>query len=419
MIDQLARYGTPARNTQLEFVTSWIAQTIDVQRRLELGLRLARWLRFEVAEPLKVWISAIAGQTGLEWFEFSLHQWSLTACNHLGDLRAAAGESQALDVLTPAVARSWERGSLLMMGLIAQAVHLTDAFDHDAASARMRVVTGYFGDLSSLFHDALPSIFPERVSSDMNARALGTWVQSETFGALRDQQRFAFAREISERAIAEFESAADKARQRQYRSVLESFAGEFAEARRQLALSLGCEDSHTAIAAAITGLGAEDVGSEGFALLHWLRLGANACLIQDHPERSTFWQALQSSNLLDSPWCLARIPFYPAHGILRRVAVVHASRGQVDPALKALGRLQNDLAPIRNQQIVLGTVQLAATAEVAVLIWPKAVEVSRRLQLVGSDRRADGRSSRNSPCSTGRSAPRSPRLRNSSKRGIT
>ena len=101
VIDRLVRIGASARNAQLEFIVSWIEQMIEIQRRLEAGRSLARWLRSEIAEPLKAQVAMVDGEHGLEWFEYSLRHWSLTACNHLGDLRDAAAECESLNRLAP------------------------------------------------------------------------------------------------------------------------------------------------------------------------------------------------------------------------------------------------------------------------------------------------------------------------------
>ena len=99
---------------------------------------------------------------------------------------------------------------------------------------------------------------------------------------------------------------------------------------------------------------------------------------------AAFLAAADATASFDLPWCSAEIPLYPAHGILRQAALVHASRGHVEAAIEAIHRLRNDLAPIRTKQIVLGTVQLAATAEVAVLLWPSSPDLSREI-LAGDD----------------------------------
>src|SRR5690606_35376739 len=122
------------------------------------------------------------------------------------------------------LAGQWEHATLLMRGLVAQGVHLTDCFEHDAASSRMEVAAKYYGELGSLFHVILPDVFPERVRSDLHGRALGTWLQSEVLGSLSqaDASRLDRARQMSDIAIDEFPAEADKERQFQYRSQLEA-----------------------------------------------------------------------------------------------------------------------------------------------------------------------------------------------------
>ena len=193
VLARLAGLGAPARDAQLAIPASWLEQVIEQQRSLEVGRRLARWLLTEAEPPLRRAVTA-SEQPSLDWFAYALHTWALTACNHLGDLRDARRETEFMERLLPSLAGRWEHATLLMRGLVAQAVHQTDCFDHAAASARMTVVAGYYGQLGELFHAALPAVFPERVRSDLHGRALGTWLQSEILAGLREPARLEAAR---------------------------------------------------------------------------------------------------------------------------------------------------------------------------------------------------------------------------------
>ena len=374
ILEKLSRFTAPPRNAQLALLTGWLEQLINQQRSLDLGYRLTLWLQKEVNAPLRARLGESVSHT-LTWFSYALHFWALTACNHKGDLVNARKEAKALEQLVPDLAGQWEHVSLLMEGLVAQAVHQTDCLEYDEASKRMELVANYYRDLSSLFADAFPEVFPECVRSDLRGKALGTWLQNEIYAGSYDLARLTKAREISEQAIEEFSFLCDNERQYQYRCQLDTVAGNFQVAREYLARSLHLDDtSHSTIAREINTL---DGVSQGFALLHWLRLGTACYLSGDKLEWEDFASALKQSKLLNSPWCKGEASDdYPTHGILRRVALITAIQGERNNA--ALGRLRN-LDPIKKGSMVLGIIQLATYAEVAALTWQTEPSQAQRL----------------------------------------
>src|SRR5262249_9646911 len=157
----------------------------------------------------------------------------------------------------------------------------------------------------------------------------------------------------------EFPAEAEKRRQYQYRCQIETAAGDWAEARRYLALALGAEGTgHAALCDAVRRQGEVAPFVQGFALLHWLRLGATA-LLAGAAEGGDFLKAA-AGGVLDWPWCKGEAGAdYPAPGVLRRVAVVRAARGEPGPTLAALRRLGEML---RDGPAVLYAVLLAAQA---------------------------------------------------------
>jgi hypothetical protein len=161
-------------------------------------------------------------------------------------------------------------------------------------------------------------------------------------------------------------------------------AGNLREARSYLARSLRLpEATHEALATALAALPESAAVAQGFGLLHWLRLGVACCLSDAADERRAFLAALTSSKLLSSSWCGGQRDFYPAHGILRRAAVLLALQGERDRALAALAHLVRGLDPIKAGQAVLDTVQLAAAAEVAAVLW--GAERRHARQVLDSD----------------------------------
>lgn len=203
---RLAQLGAPARDQNLALLSGWLEQTIEVRRAIELGDRLSTCLLDEIVTPVGQLLAGGPEGGSVDWFAYAIRTWILTAANHRGALRDAQGQTGAMEKLLPSLAGQWEHATLLMRGLVAQGVHLTDCFEHDAASKRMEVAAKYYGELGSPFHVILPDVFPERVRSDLHGRVLGTWLQSEVLAGLgrADATRLDRARRLSEQAIDEF-----------------------------------------------------------------------------------------------------------------------------------------------------------------------------------------------------------------------
>src|SRR5205085_3465172 len=229
---------------------------------------------------------------------FALIYWSLTASNHTGSLRNARDAAQGLSKLLRPLAGRWEHTPLLMEGLVAMAVHETDCLEFTKASTRMELVAAHYEELGKLFSSVMQDLFTSQIRSDLKAKALGTWLQSEILAGAGRTGSAEKARKISEEAIDEFRNQDDKERQYQYRSHLECLAHKFAAARDYLARSLRIhDDSHEALSQALVNLHNNRV-AQGFGLMHWLRIGAVSLLAGDMTEFSSFKSALEQSQLL-------------------------------------------------------------------------------------------------------------------------
>ncbi len=383
VLDALVSMSAPARAPQLAVVDAWLEQLGEHRRDPERGHAAACWLLREVDAGLRARLGERAAS--VDPFTLGLWRHALTAANHRGALVDARDASASFDALLPQVAGRWELGPVITEGLIAQAVHLTDCLEYDAASARAGSVAGYFGDLSSLLADALPEVFPTTVRSDQRGRALGTQLQAEMYAALRHPERFERARELNEAALAELASEADHDRQHQYRAQLETYAGRLEDARAFLARSLHTEPTHGDIASAIAAL--PEI-PQGFALLHWLRLGATALASKSGVEGAGFIEAWRSTKLHTSPWCAGDHRSYPSHGVRRYLALVHVRLGDHAAAQSVLGSLwQLHAGPASHPLMAL--IVAATQLEGAALAWADDRGAAERL-LAKQDRKKPG-----------------------------
>lgn len=380
LIEKLAALPGRTRDHHLQLTGSWLEHVIEGQRDLNLGLKLVDFLQNEVADPLRKMHAHI------DWFDYLLAFQGLTAANHLGRLELGDRYSSIIQASASGLARQWRHSFLMTRGLIAQAVHKTDCFEFSFASKTMDRLIQCDQAVADLFADDLFD-GSQRVRSDLRAQALGSRLQSEMLWSRFDSSRIETARKLSDQAIDEFTDAADISRQYQYRTQLEVAANDATAARRFFAMALGASDeTHEAFATAIQKLADENTVAAGFPLLHWLRIGVLETINKNEADR--FATVLQSCDLLKSPWVTGEFTTYPAHGIIRRLAMLRALWSQQKQADEALRVMRRQLAPIGKRHAILGLVQIAATMEVASAAWE--YDPAWALQRLSTDKREGG-----------------------------
>lgn len=374
ILTRLAQIGVRGRDSHLTILIAWLDQLIGQQRLNKAGYLIARWLLDNVDAPLRVNLKAIEEETTIDWFTFAVRRWALTAANHQGALRDAQEELLAMQQLQPSLAKQWDRIPLLMDGFIVQAVHQTDCFDFRLAAKQMGWVTESLKLQSQSLQKLMPEAFSGHLQYDIRAKALGTLLQCLTLAGFKDAGELGRARAISDEAIAEFSSLDDKARQYQYRCHLETIALNFPQARKYLIKSLSPHEedptntSHSKIKYLLSTYPDKTSLIYRFALSHWLRLGAFAFLHGEDRERNEFVNAIERSTFFESEWCTGGKSDWPAHNILRFVAVIQTSQGKIDQALETIQCLQ-DITPIDENHLIIPIISLAAQAEVAALMW--------------------------------------------------
>jgi hypothetical protein len=374
--DRLVQIGVRGRDPHLAVLVGWLDQLIGQQRLYDGGYSIANWLVDNLSVPLREQLRHFAEDHTVNWFEYSLRRWALTAANHGGALRDAEEQLVAMRRLEPLLARQWERIPLLIDGFIAQAVHQTDCFAHDKVADNMEWIAEALKLQSESLQKLMPEALSEPISYDARGKALGTRVQALILRGFKDESNIESARKVSDDAIAEFSSIDDKARQYQYRCHLETIAGDFPAARRFLSMSImkseraSKESSHQEISdriwAVIKNLPQGSDGNYRFWLQHWLRMGALAYLRGDAREQTEFTGALKRTKVLNSSWCIGEETSWPAHGILRSVAVIQASLNDTASATETL-RCMQSITPFDENHLVIAVIALAAQLEVAAL----------------------------------------------------
>ena len=367
--DVTARFSKASASVklpQLQILLAWLQQATESRKDLHFSLRAIEWVRDTLVPSIQ---EQDSGDESIgDWLTFTTTSILITTHNHLGQTIEANKASNSLDTLIPKLAGRWEYSSDIFDALIARAVHQNDCFEHETARDGMDSVIGFFSNLAGFFSDAFPDVFPKEVKSVLRAKALGTKVQSEIFLLLQDATEIGIARQTSDAAIDQFELPDHKCRQYQFRSEIEAIDGNWSEARRYVAMSLGIEEpSHDAIACRIAGL---ELEQQGFPLLHWTRLGGMAASVGDRDELKEFITALKAHKLTNNQWIIGTASNeYPAHGILRRMAVVKAFNGDQTGMVSAISRLRNIIGESDAFHPVFEAILAATLVQVSAIVF--------------------------------------------------
>ena len=360
IVSKLAGMPVSTRNIHLRQLVDWCGQFLEV-RDLDLTDSILKWMEKQVAAPLCEIVDNPI-RRDVYWFLAQLLILRLGEHNHRGELSLARPICDRLQELFPALSGQWEHTPILTESMTLWAVHLNDCYEYDEASRLMGAVEGFYGGLSSLMSDALPGLFPERVRSKHRGMALGTKLQSEMFAGLADPVRFDIARRLNEMAVDEFSSENDKRRQFQYRCQIETLAGNIADAKIWLAKSLNIKtNTHGALAETIKSL---DGFEQGFALLHWSRIGMEAGRQGFEDDLHQYMEAFSCFKLDLLPWVKQKVQEYPAHGIRRHLAIAFAHAGMVKSSQETINSLRQ-LDSIKRETLEL--IKLVGCAEVAAL----------------------------------------------------
>lgn len=339
---------------QLRILTDWIHRLGSIRRQLGKTKETIGWMEKEVAVALERKGKPIHFRD----FNWYLDILLLETLNHMGNLRAAREVAQKLEEKTPVFSTRLDYFPTLAKAFNLQAVHLTDCLDYDGVRTKMQPLAEALKSLGESLSKCLaPTPIAGRTANFMSSdlgKAVGSWLQAEAAAGLADPARLEFARKLSDEALKHFEKTNDRQRQLQYRSIIETYCGDFKKAMECLEESLpyitqtALPSTHFRLAEEISEIPVEKLN---FPLLHWTRIGVEAVRQGDEAEARSFFAAFRSSplpeRLLKSSveTGAAETPQeYPMHGILRNLAVIHASLEETSRWSKYL-QLLKEIAP--------------------------------------------------------------------------
>lgn len=371
-LDALRALPAGAREASLAQLLAWLDTLVEGRANLDRALAASRWLRDHVVKALR---AGASGSPPVDTFEFGVRRRALSAANHQGAPERALTELRALAALRERVGGQLEALAEEVEARLAEAVFHTDVAAWDRVDTLLSPVIAFFDHVTDLFQGEETPVSAAR--SELRGKALGTLLQARIYRSGGRQDDMAEARKLSDRALQEFSAPHDLARQQQYRCLLETIAGDLPAAREWLGRSLGLDaPDDAALAATIAGLQGH---AQGFALLHWTRLGARLAFDGALAERDGFRQTFAAAGLSSNPWLVSpEANEYPAHGIRRYVAACAAAWGDLDLARSCLAR-GRELQALERKQAVLALMQIGGQLEVAAHTLLRDPRVAKKL----------------------------------------
>jgi hypothetical protein len=240
VLEQLVALPSSNRHAALRVALARLQHLVDKRRDLkQAALAIENW-RANLLSPLG---ARLAGddREALLSIELEALQLALATANHLGALERARAFSEDLDRLIPDLRLQFEHIPLILEGRILQAVQRINAFDFKGAHDGLRQIDGRLEALLGL-SDELISMPGREIRSDLRGRILGTALQAACKAARRDPRMLDEARNLSDKALEQFEQPSDRQRQAGYRFEIELEAGDLAAALVWLARSMALPD---------------------------------------------------------------------------------------------------------------------------------------------------------------------------------
>ena len=231
----------------------------------------------------------------LDKMKFDLHFHRLTTATHEGNTHISQQEMNACRKLLPCLPKTYESLGYYMKYKLREIEHLKNIYAFSEALELLGKQRDCLENILGVLEDVGDlGAYQKGVTSDTLGKIYGSMMQIRTFLARRDATQIPRARMDFESSVAQFSSEAQKRREYQYRSALETIAGIYDNALTYLARAVNCDVVAPApILTAI--LPTTNAGAQIFALAAYANLMDQA-LRNGHPLGQQLYDAWQSKN---------------------------------------------------------------------------------------------------------------------------
>ena len=239
---KLAAIPEFAQVTQLSTVENQLLSLISIDRDFDRAKQMLELLQDEVLPTFK--------ENGInaKRFLFKVYMNLLEIANHRGNVILGFQQITKIRSILEQLAGRWESIDDVLDFMVLEGVHDMNNYDFKGAIRVMNQMQKFI-DTSleflsiSLLEDL--SIISDDMKSTIKGKVLGTRLQARMFLIRSDRQQLELARQDSDLALDEFTAQSDVYRQYQYRSQIESEAGEPQEALEWLGRAFQVESNST------------------------------------------------------------------------------------------------------------------------------------------------------------------------------
>lgn len=220
---KLAAIPEFAQATQLSTVENQLLTLISIEREFDRAKQMLELLQAEVVPAFK--------ENGINAnrFLFKVYMSLLEIANHRGNVILGSQQITKIRSILEQLAGRWETIDDVLDFMVLEGVHHMNNYDFHGAIHVMNQIQKFI-DTSleflsiSLLEDL--SIISDDMKSTIKGKVLGTRLQARLFLIRSDRQQLELSRLDSNEALEEFTAQSDVNRQYQYRSQIESEAGE-------------------------------------------------------------------------------------------------------------------------------------------------------------------------------------------------
>jgi hypothetical protein len=220
---KLAAIPEFAQVTQLSTVENQLLTLISIDRDFDRAKQMLELLHHEVSASFKeLGINA-------QRFFFKVYMSLLEIANHRGNVVLGFQQIAKIRSILEQLAGRWETIDDVLAFMVLEGVHRMNDYDFPGTITIMNQIQKFI-DTSveflsiSLLEDL--SIISDDMKSTIKGKVLGTRLQARMFLMRTDPQQLELSRQDSDEALNEFTALSDVNRQYQYRSQIESEAGE-------------------------------------------------------------------------------------------------------------------------------------------------------------------------------------------------
>ena len=291
--DKLYCLGSLERGLQYRTLSNFIDNLIW-SRKYEITNRLLDRMSEDFLPLLTV------KQISDQILSFDVNFYRLTTATHQGDIVMGENQISICRAMLPQFAARWETLDYYLSYKIREAEHQKNTFDFLGAIETLNQIEKILNETVGLFHliNELGDIGENMRSSTMG-KVFGSRLLARCYLLKQQSCQVELARQDSDAAIEQFQEDYNKARQYQYRAMIEYEAGQYNEALFWLGKGF-CAPKNSTVSQLLRTI-LEFRGEKIFGIMHYVRIMAECLLNGEELGRKMYqeWGRQKAENYLN------------------------------------------------------------------------------------------------------------------------